>query len=284
MDYIDYYLLHNIQTLIYDGLDGKGGIVKRTHLFEHAMKWKEAGKIKHFGFSFHSSAKLLDRILTEHPETEFVQLAVNYVDWTGELVQAEECCEVVKKHGKKLVIMEPVKGGTLAQLPQTQEDVLKAVRPDWSEAAWALHFAASRDNDILAILSGMSDLSQMQDNISTMSDMQPFSGAEQAALHKVMKMFGESRPVPTSEIAEFRGLSYLGVQVTAIMDAYGTCQMEPNPAFSDIHNYLKNAFAEESHFAFPQSRLPEQKFILPDGSDKTEEVMTAIRWLQEHSF
>lgn len=80
MDYIDYYLLHNFQTRWYDGYDGKGGVIQSEHLIEHALKWKAEGKIRHLGFSFHSSAKLLDRILTEHPEFEFVQIAANYVD------------------------------------------------------------------------------------------------------------------------------------------------------------------------------------------------------------
>jgi len=284
VSYIDYYLLHNIQTLLYDGLDGSGGIAGRTHLFDHALKWRETGRIRHLGFSFHSSAKLLDRILTEHPETEFVQLAVNYVDWTGEFVQARECCQTVKRHGKKLVIMEPVKGGTLAKLPAAAADVLRKTRPDWSEASWALRFVSLLDNDMLAILSGMSDLSQMQDNLTTMSDIRPFSEAEQAALKRALLIFGEGRPVPTGKIAEFQGLSYLGVPVTALLDAYSTCQTEPNPEFSDILNYPKNAFAEASHFAFPQSDLPAQRFVLPDGSDATETVMTAVKWLKEHSF
>ena len=114
VDYIDYYLLHNIQTVYYDGYDGKGGIVKTTHLFDHAKKWKEEGKIRHMGISFHSSAKLLDRVLAEHPEIEFVQIALNPIDWDSELVQAGPCYDVIRRHGRKVVIMEAVKGGGLA--------------------------------------------------------------------------------------------------------------------------------------------------------------------------
>ena len=126
VDYIDYYLLHNIQNVYYDGYDGKGGIVKTTHLFDHAKKWKEEGKIRHLGISFHSSAKLLDRVLTEHAEIEFVQIALNPIDWDSELVQAGPCYEVIRRHGRKVVIMEAVKGGGLARLPENAEAVLKA--------------------------------------------------------------------------------------------------------------------------------------------------------------
>ena len=127
VDYIDYYLLHNIQTVYYDDYDGKGGIVKTTNLFEHAKKWKEEGKIRHLGISFHSSAKLLDRVLTEHPEIEFVQIALNPIDWDSELVQAGPCYDVIRKHGRKVIIMEAVKGGGLAKLPEEAEAVLKSV-------------------------------------------------------------------------------------------------------------------------------------------------------------
>lgn len=109
VDYVDYYLLHNFQTVYYDGVDGQGGVVKTCHLIDHALKWKEDGKIKHLGFSFHSSPELLDRILTEHPEFEFVQIPVNYLDWNSELVRAKEAYEVIRKHGKQVIIMEPVK-------------------------------------------------------------------------------------------------------------------------------------------------------------------------------
>ena len=166
VEYIDYYLLHNIQTVYYDGYDGKGGIVKKTHLFDHAKKWKETGKIRHLGISFHSSAKLLDRVLTEHPEIEFVQIALNPIDWDSELVQAGLCYEVIRKHGRKVIIMEAVKGGGLAKLPEEAEKVLKAAHPDWSIASWSLRYCLGLD-DVIAVLSGMSTLEQVKDNTAT---------------------------------------------------------------------------------------------------------------------
>ena len=169
VDYIDYYLLHNIQNVYYDGYDGKGGIVKTTHLFDHAKKWKEDGKIRHLGISFHSSAKLLDRVLTEHPEIEFVQIALNPIDWDSELVQAGPCYEVIRKHGRKVVIMEAVKGGGLARLPENAEAVLKAVHPDWSIASWSVRFCLEKE-DVIAVLSGMSTLEQVLDNTKTANE------------------------------------------------------------------------------------------------------------------
>ena len=103
VDYIDYYLLHLINTVNYEGVDGKGGIVKTAHLFEHAKQWLADGKIKHLGFSFHASAKQLDRVLGEHPEVEFVQIALNYIDWESEFVQAKACYEVIRKGIANLV-------------------------------------------------------------------------------------------------------------------------------------------------------------------------------------
>ena len=99
VDFIDYYLIHNVQTVLYDGIDGKGGIAVRTHLFDYARKWNEEGKIRHLSISFHSSAKLLDRVLTEHPEIEFVQIALNYIDWDSELVQARAFRSLNPKSG-----------------------------------------------------------------------------------------------------------------------------------------------------------------------------------------
>ena len=181
VDYIDYYLLHNIQTVYYDGYDGLGGIVKTTHLFDHAKKWKEEGKIRHLGISFHSSAKLLDRVLAEHPEIEFVQIALNPIDWDSELVQAGLCYDVIRRHGRKVVIMEAVKGGGLARLPAEAEALLKAAHPDWSIASWSVRFSLDKD-DVIAVLSGMSTLEQVLDNTKTANEAAPLTDADKKTL------------------------------------------------------------------------------------------------------
>ena len=282
VDYIDYYLLHNIQTVYYDGYDGKGGIVKTTHLFDHAKKWKEEGKIRHLGISFHSSAKLLDRVLAEHPEIEFVQIALNPIDWDSELVQAGLCYDVIRRHGRKVVIMEAVKGGGLAKLPEEAERVLKAVHPDWSIASWSVRFCLEKE-DVIAVLSGMSTLEQVLDNTKTSDKAEPFTDEERQALAEAMRIYRESAPIRQSEIEGYRGLLYHGVPVSAILQAYSICQIQPDPGFSDDNNYLKNAFAEAEHVDF-HNGLEKQTVIAPDGTDITEIVEKAVAWLTENSF
>ena len=282
VDYIDYYLLHNIQTVSYDGYDGKGGIVKTTHLFEHAKKWKEDGKIRHLGISFHSSAKLLDRVLTEHPEIEFVQIALNPIDWDSELVQAGPCYDVIRKHGRKVIIMEAVKGGGLAKLPEEAEAVLKAVHPDWSIASWSVRYCLEKE-DVIAVLSGMSTLEQVLDNAKTSDEAQPLTDAEKEALAEAMRIYRESAPIRQSEIDKYKGLVYHGVPVSAILQAYSICQIQPDPGFSDDNNYLKNSFAEAEHVNMFNG-LDKQVVIASDGTDLTELVGKAVTWLTEHSF
>ncbi|MDE6292144.1 MAG: aldo/keto reductase, partial [Bacilli bacterium] len=282
VDYIDYYLLHNLQNAYYDGIDGKGGIVKTTNLFEHAKKWKEEGKIKHLGFSFHSSAKLLDRILTEHPEVEFVQIALNPIDWTSEFVQAKECYEVIRKHDKKVIVMEMVKGGGLSKLPEEAEKLLKDMNPDKSISSWSLRFASSLDG-VLTILSGMSTIEQVRDNIKTSKESLPLNNEEKEVLDKAMAIYREETPIPQSEIDKYKGLTWNGVPVTAILQAYSICQVQPNPGFSDDNNYFKNALIEESNLDL-FGELPKEKVILPDGRDQTDLVEKCVAWLKEHSF
>ena len=282
VDYVDYYLLHNIQTEYYDGFDGKGGIVKATNLFDHAKKWKEDGKIRHLGISFHSSAKLLDRVLQEHPEIEFVQIALNPIDWDSELVQAGPCYDVIRKHGRKVVIMEAVKGGGLAKLPEEAEKLLKAAHPDWSIASWSVRFGLGMD-DVIAVLSGMSTLEQVKDNTATSSAAEKLTEEDRKVLAQAMRIYRESAPIKQSEIDQYKGLNYHGVSVSAILQAYSICQIQPDPGFSDDNNYVKNAFAEAEYVDFRQG-LEKQEVITEDGRDITKMVEDAVDWLAEHSF
>ena len=281
VDYIDYYLLHNVQTIYYDGIDGSGGIMQACHLFDHAMKWRETEKIKHLGFSFHSSAKLLDRILTEHPEMEFVQIALNYYDWESGFVQARKCYEVIRKHGRQVVIMEPVKGGCLASAPQEAEALLKARDADASVVSWALRFTVDLDG-VLAVLSGMSTPEQVQENITLFQTAQPLTAEDKEVLQQVVSIYKKNGPLKTANFSAYAGLRYHGIPVSDLLDAYNTCQFQPNPSYGCDNCYIKNTMAEEAHLdCFGQ--LPEEKVLLDDGRDVTELVKKAEKWLIENS-
>ena len=282
LDYIDYYLLHNIQNVFYDGFDGQGGIVKTTHLFDHAKAWKEQGKIRHLGISFHSSAKLLDRILAEHPEIEFVQISMNPIDWDSELVQAKLCYDVICKHGRKAVLMEAVKGGGLAKLPEEAEKKLKALHPDWSIASWSVRFSLQMEN-VIATLSGMSTLEQVKDNVKTCKDALPLTEEEIQTLFDAMRIYRESAPIKQGQIDQYQGIMYQGVPVTAILQAYSICQIQPDPGYSDDNNYLKNAIAEAEHVDFRQG-LSKQTVIAANGDDITKMVEDTVQWLTENTF
>jgi predicted aldo/keto reductase-like oxidoreductase len=175
--YFDYYLLHNCSAERTKAFDDFG-------LWDFILEQCEKGLIKHTGFSFHDTADVLDDILTKHPEMEFVQLQINYVDWNSLSVQSAKCFETAKKHRKPVIIMEPVKGGLLANFQPSLADILHEVHPHASPSSWALRFAASLDN-IITVLSGMSTPEQMEDNLSTMADFRPLNDREYAAIEKV---------------------------------------------------------------------------------------------------
>ena len=164
---------------------------QNARAYEIVQEMKREGKLRHVGMSFHDSAAVLDKILTEHPEMEFVQLQFNYVDYDDPKVQSRLCYEVCRKHGKPVVVMEPVKGGTLVNLPQSALELL----PGGSPASYAIRYAASFE-DIIMVLSGMSNMEQMEDNLSYMTDFQPLSGAEQEVIGKVRTLYQAQNKIP----------------------------------------------------------------------------------------
>ena len=174
--YFDYYLIHDVNAEHYK-------VYQELECFEWLAEKKAAGLVRHMGFSFHDNAELLDRVLTDHPEVEFVQLQLNYLDWDSETVQSGKCYQTAVRHGKPVIVMEPVKGGTLAKVPAGVEAMFKQARPELSVPSWAIRFAASLDN-VMVVLSGMSDLAQMRDNMSYMAALEPLSEAEQALVRR----------------------------------------------------------------------------------------------------
>lgn len=175
VEYFDYYLLHNLGANNYK-------TAQKHKAFEFIQQKKEEGKIRKIGFSYHDQAELLDKILTGHPEVDFVQLQINYLDWDSESIESGKCYKTATKHHKPVIVMEPVKGGMLADLPKKAAKKLKEYKPEMSLASWAIRFAASHEN-VAVVLSGMSDFSQLEDNLSYMQDFQPLSSEEENVLN-----------------------------------------------------------------------------------------------------
>lgn len=280
-DHVDYYLLHILNTKFYNGVDGNGGVVKTCRLFEHAQEWKRQGKIRHLGFSFHDSPEVLDQILTEHPEVEFVQIIVNYFDWNSYFIASRGCYDVIRKHGKKVVVMEPVKGGVLAQIPEASEKRLRAIEPDVSPAGWALRFAASMD-DVIAVLSGMSTLAQVEDNVKSMKDFGKLPDDQMRLLVDLAAAQKATGPEKLGDFTKYEKLTYHGVSVAAILDTYNSAMVQPNPLFSGEMNYLANKLLSlgvtDIHQAFPRET------VVLDGEDITRQVEEAWAFLVEHAF
>ena len=186
--YFDFYLLHNLGD-------------SRTHAFDDFGMWdfvkeqKAAGKIKHYGFSFHSTPEQLEEILTKHPDAEFVQLQINYADWDSHSIQSRKCYEVARKHGKPVIVMEPVKGGNLANPPESVAKILKDADPQSSCASWAVKFAADLDG-VMVVLSGMSSLEQMRDNLSFMRDFTHLTSEQKAVIERARDELAKIPVIP----------------------------------------------------------------------------------------
>ena len=191
--YFDYYLYHDLNRDNYAKCIELGA-------FGTIGKKKEEGLIRTLGCSFHDTPEILDKVLTEHPELEFVQLQINYLDWDSPAIRARECYEVARRHGKPVIVMEPVKGGTLAAVPPAAEAKMKALHPDWSVASWAIRFAASLDG-VMIVLSGMSNLDQLRENIGYMKDFSPLGEDEMNVIREVVGIINSDVFIPCTGCA-----------------------------------------------------------------------------------
>ncbi|MBO5152201.1 MAG: aldo/keto reductase [Methanobrevibacter sp.] len=216
LDYFDYYLLHNVSGF------SEAGFLD-VDSFAFANKKKEEGKIKHLGLSTHANAEYLDNILTLHPEMEFVLLQINYLDWENDGVESRKCWEVACKHNKPVLVMEPLKGGFLADVPPEAEKLMKDYNPDASVVSWALRFVASLDN-VCMVLTGASSYDQLEQNIEDFENFTPLNDEEYEILDKVREIIN----------------SNISVECTKCKYCLDACPEEINiPKLFDLYNNEK---------------------------------------------
>ncbi len=222
--YFDFYLLHSLENgSNYENLEKYG-------CFEWALQKKAEGKIRHFGFSFHGDPELLNLVLDKHPEVEFVQIQLNYLDWENPVVQSGALYQILLERGIPMVIMEPVKGGTLASLPDELEAKYKAVRPDASIASWALRFVASLPG-VMTVLSGMSSEEQMLDNLRTFSHFEPLSDEEKALVEEVRAVMTNIPLIGCTSCRYCCDGCPMGIPIPDILRALNGIRRYPNDTF-----------------------------------------------------
>ena len=188
VDYFDFYLMHSQDAAIYEKF-------RRCNAYETALEMQKEGKFRHFGISFHDKAEVLEQILKDYPQIEAVQIQFNYLDYGDPAVDSKRVYEVFEKYGKAVIVMEPVKGGNLVNLPEKAQGILDSLNSGMSNASYAIRFAASFPN-MFMVLSGMSDLAQINDNMSYMKDFKPLDEKEMQAVNDVRKVFSEINLIP----------------------------------------------------------------------------------------
>lgn len=211
MEYFDCYLLHCQTATSY-------AKYKKVHAYEHVQKFKEQGRIKHIGISFHDKAELLDTILSEHPEIEVVQLQINYLDWESASVESRKCYEVCVKYNKPVIVMEPVKGGSLANVPADAGKLFSELS-DATPASYAIRFAAGHENVVMT-LSGMSNYDQLLDNIATMKDYKPLDEKELDTVWKVRDIILSLNAIPCTACRYCVEGCPMGIRIPDLFNCY----------------------------------------------------------------
>jgi predicted aldo/keto reductase-like oxidoreductase len=227
VSYIDYYLLHAIKR-------GNYKMYEEYGIWDYVAELKKKGLIRHWGFSFHSDPELLRMLLTKHPDAEFVQLQLNYADWENPGVASRKNWEICKEFGKPVTVMEPVKGGILADPIPTVKAVFDAEGSGRSYASWAVRFAASLDN-ILVVLSGMSNLAQMEDNLSYMKEFQPLSDAELDLIRQAQEALNGDKSIPCTACHYCTEGCPMGIPIPEIFTVAN--RRKGSPEFRTIREY-----------------------------------------------
>ena len=217
VDYFDFYLLHSVEKSHYPTYE-------KYQCFDFIQEMKKQGKIKYMGFSFHDDADFLDKVLTEHPEIDFVQLRLNYLDWENGVIQSRRNYEVARKHHKPIIVMEPVKGGTLASFSDDIEKIYKDYAPQKSIASWALRYVASLDG-VITILSGMSNAQQMNDNLDTMAHFEKINDEEAKLIKQVTDQVLSYPTIPCTKCRYCTPGCPMHIQIPDLFTAYNSAKM-----------------------------------------------------------
>ena len=224
--YFDMYLLHNLgspRTEVFDKFD----------MWNFVKEKKAEGLIRHYGFSFHGTPEELEVLLTEHPDVEFVQLQINYADWDNPAIRSRECYETCKRHGKPVVIMEPVKGGGLANPIPSVKKVFDEADPNVSPSSWAIRFAESLDN-VLTVLSGMSNISQMEDNLKTMKDFKPLDDKDREVIAKALEALNSADSIPCTNCKYCVNVCPNDIAINEYFRAYNELSVFNNRAHAEM--------------------------------------------------
>ncbi len=224
VDYFDYYLLHSLNVEHYR-------IAQKLGAFEFVSERKRQGKVRQMGFSFHDTADVLDQILTEHPEVDFVQLQINYLDWDSDKIQSRLCYETAVRHNKPVIVMEPVKGGSLAKVPQEAELLLRHANPNASVPSWAIRYAASLDQ-VMMVLSGMSTMEQLEDNTGYMKDFQPLNPEEERLVERVKYIIQDSIAIPCTGCEYCTDGCPQEIPIPQCFSRYNQYKQNPSKGFS----------------------------------------------------
>lgn len=232
VDYFDYYMLHNVSGFTENAW-------KNVDLYSFIEKKKEEGKIKHIGLSTHGNAEFMEEILLEHPEVEFVLLQINYLDWEDEGIEAKKCWEVARKYGKEIMIMEPYKGGFLADVPEEAEKLMKEYNPDKSVVSWAMRFVANLD-DVSVVLTGASNLQQLQNNIDEFKNADPLSDEEMEIIDKVSQIINSNITVDCTKCRYCVDSCAEEIDIAKIFDLYNKHKLLDTDEWTPLGNAYLN--------------------------------------------